>query len=403
MSHRSKRIAAMAICCLSFSHASAQDYKIITTGQEQSYDNDGNIITPAPGEAFYGQDAQYSGVDFSFQDNANGTVSDLNTGLTWQATPTSASFSWQQAVDYADSLELGGYDDWRVPSLKELWSISDFSQGWPYLEAAYFDIAGDAVSKDEQYWSSNYYVGTTHGGAPTAFGVNSGTGHIKAYPADVDGRMGNFVRVVRGDAYGANSFVDNNDATVTDEATGLMWSQDDSGVGMDWEDALAYAEDAELAGHDDWRLPNIKELQSIVDYTMSPNAVDAADVGPAIDTDFFTATALAAGTTQYDSDYGYAWSSTSAYFNPAAPENYYAWYVAFGTAVGADGDDIHGAGAVRYDTKYEGGPTGEDAERVFNYVRLVRNVNAVPEPSSLPLLTVGALALLALRRPRRTS
>lgn len=39
----------------------------------------------------------------------------------------------------------------------------------------------------------------------------------------------------------------------------------DSGVGMDWEAALAYAEGATYAGYDDWRLPNVKELQSIVD------------------------------------------------------------------------------------------------------------------------------------------
>jgi hypothetical protein len=66
-----------------------------------------------------------------------------------------------------------------------------------------------------------------------------------------------------------------------------MWQQADSGIGLDWEDALAYAESSTLAGYDDWRLPNVKELQSIVDYTRSPSASDAANIGPAIDTDFF--------------------------------------------------------------------------------------------------------------------
>lgn len=119
-------------------------------------------------------------------------------------------------------------------------------------------------------------------------------------------------------------------------------------------------------------MPNVKELQSIVDYTHAPSAADAADLGPAIDTDYFTITALSSGTTDYDPDYGYYWTSTSAYFNKDSPEYYYAWYVAFGSSVGMDGADFHGAGAARFDTKTKDGPLGEGGERYYNYVRCVR-------------------------------
>jgi hypothetical protein len=190
--------------------------------------------------------------------------------------------------------------------------------------------------------------------------------------------------VVRGETYGINDFVDNGDGTVTDQATGLMWSQDDNGVGMEWEDALAYAEGAELAGYDDWRLPNVKELQSILEYGKSPNAVDSDDLGPAIDVDFFNITAVVSGTTAYDPDYGYFWTSTSAYQNAQSPGYYYAWYVAFGTAPGPDGYDTHGAGAVRFAGKVEGGPDGEDAATVFNYVRLVRGGDMTETPDGDP-------------------
>jgi hypothetical protein len=63
-------------------------------------------------------------------------------------------------------------------------------------------------------------------------------------------------------------FVDNQDGTVTDNCTGLMWQKDtgNDGNGLDWCAALTYCENLELAGHDDWRLPNVRELQSIVDY-----------------------------------------------------------------------------------------------------------------------------------------
>jgi hypothetical protein len=354
--------------------ASDLTYPIVDTNQGLCYNNSELIDCPAEGEAFYGQDVQYTGNVPSYTDNGDGTVSDNATGLMWQQSPFNTGFSWQEAVDYCESLELAGYDDWRIPSLKELFSISDFSQGWPYLDTSYFDIAGPSVSKDEQYWTSNFYVGLTHNGAPSAFGVNHGTGHIKSYPASGGGPMGNYVRAVRGDSYGANEFEDNSDGTVTDTATGLIWQQDDSGVAMDWEDALSYAENLELAGYDDWRLPNVKELQSIVDYTHSPNAIDPDDLGPAIDSNFFNITEIPPGTTSYNPDYGYFWTSTSAYHSTRNPEHYYAWYVAFGTAPDMEGEDSHGAGAVRYDTKVEDGPSGEDGARVYNYVRCVRSI-----------------------------
>ena len=387
MKKRFLTIGLLTVCTLFSSGFDTEaqitnSYPVIDTNQTKTYDNAEEINAPSPGDGFYGQDAQFEGLQPQYQDNGNGTVTDLNTGLLWQKTPSSNSFNWQGAVDYCDTLVLAGYDDWRIPSLKELFSISDFSQGWPYINSEFFDIAGVEVSKDEQFWASNYYAGTTHGGADSAFGVNHGTGHIKAYPAMGDGPMGNYVRAVRGDSYGINDFQDNGDGTVTDNATGLMWQQADSGNGMDWQSALVYAEDLELAGYNDWRLPDVKELQSIVDYTRAPNAVDAANLGAAIDPNFFDITPLPAGSTNIDVDYGYFWTSTSAYFNPSDPSYYYAWYVAFGMAVGDDGNDTHGAGAVRFDTKVEGGPAGEGGERVYNYVRCVRDLSTASNIST---------------------
>ena len=49
---------------------------------------------------------------------------------------------------------------------------------------------------------------------------------------------------------------------------------------MDWENSLSYAENLELAGYDDWRLPNAKELQSIVDYNRSISATNSAAIDP---------------------------------------------------------------------------------------------------------------------------
>ncbi|MBK6963607.1 MAG: DUF1566 domain-containing protein [Bacteroidales bacterium] len=95
-----------------------------------------------------------------------------------------------------------------------------------------------------------------------------------------------------------------------------MWQQTDNGSGMDWDHALAYAQtqnNANYLGHNDWRLPNTKELQSIVDYTRSPYATNSANVGPAINALFNCTGILNDGGKE---DYPYYWTSTSAIPNP---------------------------------------------------------------------------------------
>ena len=374
-------------------------YPMVATGQTCLYNNDGEELSGlVEGDALYGQDANYmEGSAMSYTNNGDSTITDNNTGLMWEEIPIPDGLVYDEAIEYCEDLVLAGYDDWRIPSLKELFSISDFGRGWPYLDTSYFKLATGVIDKSEQFWSSNRYVGlTTEGQDNAAFGVNHVTGHIKAYPARSDmggggeGDGGNLgedggpgdggpppmgnplakhVRAVRGDVYGENEFVDNGDGTITDYGTGLMWTQDDTGEGLDWEDALTYAENSTFAGHSDWRLPNVKELQGIVNYSYSINATDITKIGPSIDPIFnVTMIQSEAG---YD-DYPYFWTSTSANFTSNQPY-YYAWYVSFGRAVDGNGEDSHGAGAVRFDTKNEDGPLGEGGERFYNYVRLVRN------------------------------
>lgn len=345
-------------------------YTLVETGQGICYNADGEKIEcPAEGEAFYGQDAQFTAAAFNYADNGNGTITDNVTGLMWEQRSDTTARGWADAQSYCEDLSLASYDDWRTPSLTELFSISDFGSGWPYIDMNYFDlITENGQDKLEQYWANNYYVAGVANGMQSAFGVNHATGHIKAYPDGADGgqRSGKYVRCVRGDEYLVNDFVDNGNGTITDHATGLMWLQDDSGEGIDWEAALAYANDFSFAGYDDWRVPNVKELQTIVDYS---------GLYPAIDPTYFNIT---------DED-AYFWTSTSAYFSPNTPGYYYGWYVAFGYALDGEGNDSHGAGAVRFDTKAEGGPAGEEPERVYNYVRLVRGGNVIETPEGDPM------------------
>jgi hypothetical protein len=174
--------------------------------------------------------------------------------------------------------------------------------------------------------------------------------------------------------------MDMGDGTVLDLATGLMWAQADSGTGMDWETALAYAQDSELAGYDDWRLPSTKELQSIVDYTRSPSTTDSAAIDPVFDCTEITNLAN-------ESDYPWYWAGTThlKFNGSAASGSYVCFGRGTGTMNGTTIIDVHGAGCQRSDPKtgdpddYPAagfGPQG-DVRRVFNHVRLVRHVDPV--------------------------
>lgn len=360
-------------------------YPIVSTSQTGIWDDTGNSINPISGEAFYGQDAQYTHTTPVYTLSGDGkTVKDEVTGLTWQKSYDSGTYYWasiQTVVDNLNNQNYGGYSDWRVPTIKELYSLWDASVGWPYIDTDYFDITYTSEQELSHaiFWSTDKYTGvmgniSANGetpGAELAFGVNFGTGHIKSYSIKVGPK--HQVRCVRGNlSYGVNLFQNNNDGTISDLATGLMWQQNDNGSGIDWEDALAYAQtqnNANYLGHNDWRLPNAKELQSLVDYKRSPYATNTANVGPAINTLFSCTSILNDGG---KADYPYYWTSTSAMSmaNGSYPS---AWYVAFGQAEDGNGENLHGAGAVRFDSKTVG--TGAGEERVLNYVRLVRNIN----------------------------
>ena len=135
---------------------------------------------------------------------------------------------------------------------------------------------------------------------------------------------------------------------------GLIWQQADDGKARDWPGALKYCEDLDLAGKSDWRLPNVKELQSVVDYGKND---------PALDQRFL----------QQNDKKGWFWSSTTHGDNISM-----ASYVCFGKCTSKDGVDTHGAGAQRSDPK-TGNPKSwpslggqQDEVRIYNLVRCVR-------------------------------
>jgi len=72
------------------------------------------------------------------------------------------------------------------------------------------------------------------------------------------------------------NYSDNGDGTVTDNCTALMWQQLCDDIPRNWDAALSYCEDLDLAENTNWRLPSISELQSLVDYGRSEPAIDTS-------------------------------------------------------------------------------------------------------------------------------
>jgi hypothetical protein len=327
--------------------------------------------------------------------------------------------TYDEILAMVDTVTTGGHTDWRLPSIKEQYSLMNFNgrdiSGYsststdgltPFINTDYFGYnygdtdAGERLI-DVQCASTNLAVGIS---METVFGVNFADGRIKGYGTTMmgQGKVFNYLLVRGNTTYGINSFTDNGDGTITDAATGLMWMQDDSKTGMIWKVALSYAENFEYAGHGDWRLPDAKELQSIVDYSRSPQSSASAAIDP-----LFNCTPITneAG----EVDYPYYWSSTTHASMTEGSEGGWGAYVCFGRAMGNESTtmtgppsgatglsdesstttstdivwtDVHGAGAQRSDPKegdaseYSSGHGSQgDAVRILNYVRLVRDAN----------------------------
>lgn len=392
--------------------AARYPYAIVDTAQIRCYSDNTEIQYPKAGQAFYGQDAQYNGVQPAYKDNRDGTITDLNTGLMWQSDPGSKK-TLALAVANAPKCNTAGYTDWRLPTIKELYSLILFSgtdpdpmsnsssRQRPFIDTKYFKFQYGNQQKgeriiDSQFATATKYISTTMRADETMFGVNFADGRIKGYPVkDPRSRADKkfFVLYVRGNTdYGKNDFTDNDDGTVTDKATGLMWMKFDSGYlkagknkdgKLNWSQALEWAENLKYARYSDWRVPNVKELQSIVDYTRSPATTNSAAIDP-----IFQATSFVAEGGKRD--FPCYWSNTT---HASLTRASTASYVAFGTSFGwmqnrRTGQytlmDVHGAGSQRSDPKsgdpskypHGRGPQG-DVIRIDNFVRCVRAGTAV--------------------------
>ncbi|HSU68593.1 MAG TPA: DUF1566 domain-containing protein, partial [Tepidisphaeraceae bacterium] len=239
-----------------------------------------------------------------FTDNNDGTITDNYTGLVWQKVDNGES-TWEQAVANASKIRTGGYSDWRLPTLGELIALTDHGSN-PAINLDYFP--SNPKTPADYWWTSQ-----TRGEA-RAWVVNRGGGtgaKPKSETLSAGGSLSYNARYVRGPARpDKRRYIDNKNGTVTDADSGLMWAKI-PGPALNWDAAMAYSSQVTTGGFKDWRLPDVKELASLIDFN-ALNSQDASGASPCIDRTFFP-----------DATASFYWSSTKL----RSPTGGKAWYV----------------------------------------------------------------------------
>ncbi len=207
----------------------------------------------------FGEDSDYLINTPSFTNNNNLTITDNVTGLMWQK-GDGGEMTIENAIAYCDNLVLGGYSDWRLPIPIEAFSILNHQNSNPASDTNYF-----TSTAAEYWWTSVFELNST----TKVWCTNAGGGignHPKAETISAGGTKKFHARAVRNVTTPTtitNHFTDNGDGTITDNLTQLVWQKIPNTETFIWDRALVYAEGLTIGPSSDWRLPNIKELQSI--------------------------------------------------------------------------------------------------------------------------------------------
>ncbi|QIA64975.1 DUF1566 domain-containing protein [Vibrio astriarenae] len=185
-------------CHIFSAHAQVEVPILPGTGQSVQYDTEGEPLAASESSLYTGQDASIEATPLRYQDNGDGTITDLNTGLMWQKSHDTTKRNLADSVAVVEAMTLGGHEDWRLPTIKELYSLADFDgelmkpgsgkESKPYIDTDYFDFEYDRRRPFAgAFWSSTVYIKgdvqnfTQHGGLQGGFGFDFADGHIKSY------------------------------------------------------------------------------------------------------------------------------------------------------------------------------------------------------------------------------
>jgi hypothetical protein len=211
---------------------------------------------------------------------------------------TASTYTWAQATSYCSGLTIDGRI-WRLPSAYEVAKLLDYQLGPPTINRTNFPN-----TSPNNYWSSTVYAQNTS----NAYFISFNDAKID----NIAKTNSFYVRCVTGDSPLAPQFTDNGNGTISDSTSGRVWQKCTRGqtaptcsgsvTQTTWANSITYCEGLTLGGRSDWRLPNINELRSIVDYTQS--------VPPLLSQTFFPSTL----NNSYWSSTTYVQYTSSSYF-----------------------------------------------------------------------------------------
>ncbi len=268
----------------------------LCTGQRSCHDETGQVI-PCGGS---GQDAEFrAGIPWPAPrfEVQNGVVLDRLTGLYWTRHANLAEYpmTWPEALGFVAGMNRErtlGFSDWRLPNRRELRSLMSHQARQPALPEQhpfthlflgwYWTSTSAAISPAHAWYLHLEGARMFYGGKDQSYLVWPVRGESRVLPAtgqtqcfDANGReiacagTGQDGEFRAGAPWPAPRFTAQGDK-VLDRLTGLYWRRraDCARGPVNWREALAAVailNRAETKPHESWRLPNINELESLVD------------------------------------------------------------------------------------------------------------------------------------------
>ena len=189
------------------------------------------------------------------------TITDEATSLTWHNIDVGTK-SLSDANSYCLALDTDGINNWRLPTEKELLTLANFEKTDPAFDSELSNAGGN------DYWTSTLYddnfkvVIDFYNTETIKSATTETTGSFIKKTVDILRE----VRCVSGTAIANNFERDNTNSIVIDNVHKLMWQDDAPSTPVVWDSAISYCENLDYATYTDWRLPNIVELISAVDF-----------------------------------------------------------------------------------------------------------------------------------------
>ncbi len=245
--------------------------------------------------------------DTSIQDNLTGFIWAPNGNLMaardpsfdTDGSPGDGAVTWSHALDYIDKLNSEnylGHNDWRLPNRREMHSLTNYGTdtiswlqtfGFTDLMGAAYKTSTDCGDSGS-YCMVEFWNGRERDNSKSTpeylFPVRGESNYLPKTGQTTTTQSGDDGDLQKGISWPSPRFINNMDETITDNLTGLTWAQDanlikyrdpsfdnDGTIGdgaVTWQHALDYAAKLRAEnylGHNDWRVPNVNELESLCD------------------------------------------------------------------------------------------------------------------------------------------